>query len=162
MKSYLKLAWLLKKNKYTKDTNNVNKTKTEVHRYLLKKKDGMPTGASPSLDAWVSFEIFTWGALGIPKLELLPLFILLILIVPRSSNTLSTQNLTKTLWDPLVYKANHYYKYCCKPIHILFLHYSYCNITFPWLNPLIETDSFIKTSKQCIKNRICLKQDSLK
>ena len=35
------------------------------------------------------------------------------------------------------------------------------DITFPWLNPLIEIDSFIKTSKQCIKNRICLKQDSL-
>ena len=32
---------------------------------------------------------------------------------------------------------------------------------FPWLNPLIEIDSFIKTSKLCIKNRICLKQDSL-
>ena len=57
-------------------------------------------------------------------------------------------------------KANHYSKYCCKPIHILFLHYIYC-ITFPWLNPLIEIGSFIKTSKLCIKNRICLKQDSL-
>ena len=52
-------------------------------------------------------------------------------------------------------------RYCCKPIHILFLHCSYCNITFPWLNPLIEIDSFIKTSKLCIKNRICLKQNSL-
>ena len=51
MKGYLTLAWFLKKNKNTKDTNHVNKTKTEVYRYLLKKKDGMPTGASPSLDA---------------------------------------------------------------------------------------------------------------
>ena len=42
-----------------------------------------------------------------------------------------------------------------------FLHCVYCNITFPWLNPLIEIDSFIKTSKLCIKNRICLKQNSL-
>ena len=40
-------------------------------------------------------EIFTWGALGIPKLELLPLFVLLILIAPRSSNTSSTQNFNK-------------------------------------------------------------------
>ena len=32
-----------------------------------------------------------------------------------------------------------------------FLHCIYCNITFPWLNPLIEIDSFIKTSKLCIK-----------
>ena len=51
MKGYLMLAWLLKKRKKTKDTSHVNKTKTEVYRYLLKKKDGMPTGASPSLDA---------------------------------------------------------------------------------------------------------------
>ena len=40
-------------------------------------------------------EIFTWGALGIPKLELLPLFILLILIAPWSLNTSSTQNFNK-------------------------------------------------------------------
>ena len=51
MKVHLILAWFLKKNKNTKDTNHVNKTKTKVYRYLLKKKDGMPTGASPSLDA---------------------------------------------------------------------------------------------------------------
>ena len=45
-----------------------------------------------------------------------------------------------------------------KPIHILFLHCIYCNITFPWLNPLIEIHSFIKTSKlyiikKSVKNR---------
>ena len=53
MKVHLILAWFLKKKKKknTKDTNHVNKTKTEVYRYLLKKKDGMPTGAPPSLDA---------------------------------------------------------------------------------------------------------------
>ena len=50
-KGYLILAWFLKKNKNTKYINHVNKTKTEVYRHLLKQKDGMPTGASPSLDA---------------------------------------------------------------------------------------------------------------
>ena len=44
-------AWFLNKKTKTKDTNHVNKTKIEVYRYLLKKKDGMPTGASSSLDA---------------------------------------------------------------------------------------------------------------
>ena len=39
--------------------------------------------------------------------------------------------------------------------------FSYCNITFSWLSTLIEIDSFIKTSKLCIKNRICLKQDCM-
>ena len=68
MNSYIILALILKENTNTKDTSHVNKTKTEVYRYLLKKKDGMPTGASASLDACVSSEIFTWGALGIPKL----------------------------------------------------------------------------------------------
>ena len=62
MKGHLILAWFLKKKKNTKDTNHVNKTKTEVYRYLLKKKDGMPTGASPSLDALVSLEYL----LGVP------------------------------------------------------------------------------------------------
>ena len=38
-----------------------------------------------------------------------------------------------------------------------FVHCVYCNIAFSWLNPLIEIDSFIKTSKLCIKNRICQK-----
>ena len=33
---------------------------------------------------------------GIPKLELLPLLILLLSVTPCSSNTLSTQNITKT------------------------------------------------------------------
>ena len=35
--------------------------------------------------------IISWGALGIPKLELLPLFILLTSVTPRSSNTSSTK-----------------------------------------------------------------------
>ena len=51
MKSYLILALILRENTNTKDASHVDKTKTEVYRYLLKKKDGMPTGASPSLDA---------------------------------------------------------------------------------------------------------------
>ena len=35
----------------------------------------------------------------------------------------------------------------------------YCNITFPWINPVIQIDSFI--ANYASKNRICLKQDSL-
>ena len=36
-------------------------------------------------------EIITWGALGIPKLQLFPLFILLTSVTPHSSNTSSTK-----------------------------------------------------------------------
>ena len=47
----------------------------------------------PKLRCLSNLEIFTWGALGIPKLELLPLFILLTSVTPRSSNTSSTKTL---------------------------------------------------------------------
>ena len=46
-------------------TYHLNETKPETYRYLLK-KDGMPSGASPSLDAWVSLNIYL-GCLGHPQ-----------------------------------------------------------------------------------------------
>ena len=46
----------------------------------------------PKLRRLSILEIFCWGAMGIPKLELLPLFILLTSVTPRSSNTSYTQN----------------------------------------------------------------------
>ena len=43
---------MILKGKYKhKGHKSCEQPKTEVYRYLLKKKDGMPTGASPSLDA---------------------------------------------------------------------------------------------------------------
>ena len=42
-------------------------------------------------------EIFTWGALGIPNLEHLPLLVLLISVTPHSTNTSSTQNSKNTM-----------------------------------------------------------------
>ena len=39
---------------------------------------GMPSGASPSLVAWIFLEYYLGGALGIPKLRVLSLLILLI------------------------------------------------------------------------------------
>ena len=116
-------------------TYRMNETNLKTYRYLLK-KEGMPSGASPSLDAWVSLNI-TWGALGIPKLELLPLLLFLISRPPRLDNS-STQNFNEKLGKIRQYnKANHHSKYCSKQIHILFLHCVYCNVAFPWLNPLI-------------------------
>ena len=117
-----------------------------------------------------------WDAFrGIPKLRRLSLFEYLLGVPwasPSLSSCLSSFSSYRGLHDlwslhphktqqTARYKANHYSKYCCKPIHILVLHCSYSNIAFPCLNPLIEIDSFIKTSKLCIKNRICLKQNSL-
>ena len=47
----------------------------------------------PNLRCLSIIGIFTWGTLGIPKLELWPLFILLTSVTPRSSNTSSTKTL---------------------------------------------------------------------
>ena len=68
-KDYLIPAWCIEEKwKLTHETLqefHVNKTKTETYRYLLK-KDGMPYGASQSLDAWVSLNIYL-GCLGHPQ-----------------------------------------------------------------------------------------------
>ena len=106
--------------------------------------------------------IFTWGALGIPKLELLPLLLLLTSRPPQSSNTSSTQNSTESsVRSVSIIKQITTLSTVSNQFIFCFMHCIYCNITFPWLHTLIEIDSFIKTSKLCIKNRICLKQDSL-
>ena len=47
---------------------------------MLETNEGMPSGASPSLVAWIFLEYFLGGALGIPKLRFLSLLILLISI----------------------------------------------------------------------------------
>ena len=43
-------------------------------------EEGMPSGASPSLVAWIFLEYYLGGAWGIPKLRVLSVLILLISI----------------------------------------------------------------------------------
>ena len=47
---------------------------------LFETEEGMPSGASPSLVAWIFLKYYLGGALGIPKLRFLSLLILLISI----------------------------------------------------------------------------------
>ena len=47
---------------------------------MVETKEGIPFGASPSLVASIFLEYYLEGALGIPKLRVLSLFILLISI----------------------------------------------------------------------------------
>ena len=47
---------------------------------MLETKEGMPSGASSSLVAWIFLEYHLRGALGIPKFRVLSLLILLISI----------------------------------------------------------------------------------
>ena len=116
----------------------------------------------PKLRCLCILEIFTWGALGIPKLEVLPLFILLILITPRSSNASSTQNFNKNFVRSVsIIKQITTFRYCCELILNSYLCNIYCILTHSWFIPSDTTHRFIKISKQHIENRICLKQDSL-
>ena len=69
---YLIPSWCIKEKMKTKHkrrskicTYHVNKTNPKTYRYLLK-KDGMPSRASPSLDAWVSLNIYL-RCLGHPQ-----------------------------------------------------------------------------------------------
>ena len=116
----------------------------------------------PKLRCLSILEIFTWGALGIPKLQLLPLSILLILIAHRSSNTSSTQNFNKNFVRSVsIIKQITTFRYCFKLIPISYQNYIYCIPTSPWSIPPDTTHRFIKISEQHIENRICQKQDSL-
>ena len=45
---------------------------------MLEMKEGMPSGASPRLVAWILLEYYLGGSLGIPNLRGLSLLILLI------------------------------------------------------------------------------------
>ena len=125
------------------------------------KKEGMPFGASPSLVAWESLNI-TLGCLGHPQAQALATpYSFIHCDLTQNLKTSITQNSTKPCDIRQYNKPNHYFKYCCKPIHILFLHCIYCIITSLWLIPPIQSIVSSKRAKQCIKNRICLKQDSL-
>ena len=47
---------------------------------MLETKEGMPSGASPSLVAWIFLGYYLWAAFGTPELMVLSLLILLISI----------------------------------------------------------------------------------
>ena len=123
---------------------HVNETKTKTYQHLLK-KDGMPSGAPPSLDAWVSLNIYL-VCLGHPQAWAL-------------ASHPSPHIETSSIFDHFIHtKLN---RKLVRSVSIvmqimtlsnvanpfIFLHCRYCNITFPWLIPPIKIDSFIKTSK---------------
>ena len=73
----------------------------------------------PKLRCLSILRIFTWGALGIPNLELLPLFIILTSVTPRSLNTSSTQNFNKNFVRSVsVIKQTTTLRYCNELIPI--------------------------------------------
>ena len=70
---------------------------------MLETKEGMPSGASPSLVAWILLEYYLGGALGIPKLRVLSLLILLISISHPKLENFNHTKLNETSLDALVW-----------------------------------------------------------
>ena len=97
---------VLKEKENTKYTNHVNKTKNQGILIIVEEERWDANRGIPKLRCLSILRIFTLGALGIPKLELLPLFLFLISRPPRS-NTSSTQHINKNFMRS-VSKANHY------------------------------------------------------
>src|SRR3989337_1872806 len=59
-------------------------------------------------------------------------------------------------------KQNSTFRYCCKLIPILYLHYIYCILTSPWLIPPDTTHISIKISEQHNENRMSKTDQSVK
>ena len=128
---------------------------------MLKTKEGMPSGASPSLGSWLSFNI-TLGFLGNPQDQALATPYSIVhriftqnLKTPQHKTQQKTRKLRqyKKIKPPLRY-CNELIlnSYCCN---------IYCIPTSLWFIPSDTTHRFIKISKQHIENRICQKHNSL-
>ena len=119
MKGYLILAWFLKEKQKHKGHKSCEQNKNRGIPIIVEEERWDANRGIPKLRCLSILDIFTWGALGIPKIELLPLFILLILIAPRSSNTSSTQNFNKNFVRSVsIIKKITTFRYCCKLISI--------------------------------------------
>ena len=91
MKGYLMLAWFLKEKQKHKGHKLCEQKKNRGIPIIVEEERWDANRGIPKLRCLSILEIFTWGALGIPKLELLPLFILLTSVTPRSSDTIHTK-----------------------------------------------------------------------
>ena len=70
----------------SKDSNHKRRSKQNTYHVVNKniapskvtdrsrRKEGMPSGASPIFGFWVSLD-YLWGTMGIPNLRLLPLLV---------------------------------------------------------------------------------------
>ena len=91
MKGYLILAWFLKGRQKYKGHKSCEQNKNRGIPIIVEEGRWDANRGIPKFRCSSILGIFNWGALGIPNLELLPLFILLTSVTPRSSNTSSTK-----------------------------------------------------------------------
>ena len=119
MKGYLMLAWFLKEKQKHKGHKSCEQNKNRGIPIIVEEERWDANRGIPKLRCLSILRIFTWGALVIPKLELLPLFILLTSVTPRSSNTSSTQNFNKNFVRSVsTIKPITTFRYYCKLIPI--------------------------------------------
>ena len=91
MKGYLILACFIKEEQKNKGHKSCEQNKNRDIPITIEEERWDANRGIPKLRCLSILRIFTWGALGIPKLEPLPLFILLTSVTPRSSNTSFTK-----------------------------------------------------------------------
>ena len=128
---------------------------------MVVRRKGDTTRASPCLVACFSLDN-SLGCHGNPQAQaLLTPCSFIHRNMTQNMKTSITQNSTKLREIRQYKKANHYHKYCCKPIHILVLHYIYCIPSFLWQKLFKGNHRIIKTSTQHKENRIIQKQNNL-
>ena len=128
----------------------------------MKTKEGMPSGASPSLGFWLSFN-FTLGCLGHPQAQALATpYSIIHQIFTQKLENFTTQNSTKNLMSSVsIRKQATTLMYCNELILYLYWCKTYFIPNSLWVIPSDTSHRFIKISKQHTKNRIYQKQNSL-
>ena len=114
---------------------------------VLKTKEGMPSGASPSLGAWVFLEYY----LGVPWAS--PILGSFHSLFHSPSNpypkleNFTTQKSTKNLTSSVsIRKQKTTSRYCNELIIYLYWCYTYCIPTFLWIINYFTSHRFIKIS----------------
>ena len=97
MKVYIIIAWFLKEKQKHKGHKSCEQNKNRGIPIFVEEERWDANRGIPKLRCLSILRIFTWGSLGIPNLELLPLFILLTSLTTRSSTLHPQKTLTKTL-----------------------------------------------------------------
>ena len=127
----------------------------------MKTKEGMPSGASPSLGSWLSSNI-TLGCLGNPQAQALTTpYSIVHRIFTQNLKTSQHKTQQKTRKLRQYKKIKPPLRYCCELILNSYWCNIYCIPTSLWFIPLNTSHRCIKISKQHPKNRIFQKQNNL-
>ena len=97
MNGYLILAWFLKEKQKHKGHKLCEQNKNQGILIIVEEEGWDANRGIPKLRCLSILEMFNWGGLGIPKLELLPLFILITSVTPRFVHTKLNKNFVRSV-----------------------------------------------------------------